>query len=100
MFLQENEALQYLYCVVLYLIRGEADKPSCFQVLKQVGMKQFKNETMMLSKVSLIDHPYYIMLVIWILLHYVFQILSFLIGKLVIHFRIPRNLDGELVLVL
>ena len=96
--LQEDEALQYLNCVVPDFIGREADKASCFQVLKQVSVKQFKNEAVMLSEVCLVDHSHDVVLVIWIFLHNVFQILSFFIRELVIHLCISRNLHRKLLL--
>lgn len=50
---------------------------------------------MMLSKECLVNHPYNIMFVLRILLHNIFQILSFFVSEFVIHLSVSGNLYSE-----
>lgn len=94
-FLKENKAFQNLNCIIPDFIRREADKTCCFKVFKKISVQKLKYEAVMLPKVGLIDHADNVMLVIWIFLHDVLQILSFLIGKFMIHFCVSCNFNRK-----
>jgi len=69
---KKYEALKNLNGIVSNLVRGKPNKSSCFEMLKQISVQKFKNETLMLSKSTFIKHSNDIMIVLRIFLHNVF----------------------------
>ena len=61
-------------------------------MLEKVCMKELEDEAMVLSELSLVQHPDDVMLVEGVLLHDVFQILGLFMGKFVVHLSVPSNL--------
>ena len=64
-------------------------------MFKQICMQEFEYKTLMLTEIALIKHSHNVVLVVWIFLHDVAQILGFFVRKLMIHFCVTRDLEGQ-----
>jgi hypothetical protein len=69
-------------------------------MFKEISVQEFEYEALMLTEIALVEHPDEVVLVVWVLLHDVAQVLSFLVGKLVIHLGVSSNLERQNWLVL
>ena len=61
-------------------------------MLKQVRVEELEHEAVVIPKVTLVNHPNDVVLVIRVFLHDVFQVLSFLMSELVVHFCVSGDL--------
>ena len=64
-------------------------------MLKQVGVKQLENKAVVLSKLLMVQQAHDVMLVSRVLSHYVAEVISLLMGELVVHFRVPCYLYSD-----
>lgn len=66
-------------------------------MFKQISMQQLKHKAMVTSKLDLIKHPDYLVLILWIVPHQILQQLVLLLCKLVVQFCVPGYLDRHLL---
>ena len=67
-------------------------------MLKEIGMQQLKHEAVVFSEVGLVHHANNVVLVVWVLLHDVSQVLSFFMGKLVVHLCVSSDFHRKFFL--
>jgi len=58
-------------------------------------MKELEYKALVLSEVALVKHSDNVMFVHGVFLHYVLQVLSLLVGKLVVHFSVSCYFKGK-----
>jgi hypothetical protein len=90
-FLQEDQAFEDLHGVVSNLIGAEPHKPCGLEVLKEIGVEQLEDEAVVVSEEALVDHPHNIAPVLRVLLKNKLQVLSFLMGVLMVHLCVPGH---------
>ena len=93
--LQKDKPFQNLQTVISNFVSGETNEACCFEMLKEISVQKFEDEALMLAEIALIKHPYKVVFVVWILLHDVTKILSFLVSKLMVHLCVPGNLERQ-----
>jgi hypothetical protein len=66
-FFQELQSYQKLLCISTYFFFLKPFEIVLFQILKQIIMEQFKEETLMLSEPRMFQHAHDIVLVVGVL---------------------------------
>lgn len=69
-------------------------------MLEQVLIQEFKDKYLMIAPPEVLQHPNYVVLVIWILLHQLFKYLRFCLSKFVVDFSVSVNLQCHALLLL
>jgi hypothetical protein len=64
-------------------------------MLEQICVQKLEYKAVMFPKIGLVQHPHYIVIVQWVLLHYVFQVLSLFVSKFVVHLCVTSNFHSK-----
>jgi len=96
-FFEEYKSLQKLVAETLNFLLGKAFEVVVFQMLEQVSMEQFKNETLVVPKSDVFLHSDDVVFIIGVFSHQELEQAGLLLGELMIDLSVAVNLDCYLV---